>query len=182
MIDVKKIKLKRKELENELEMWIQMSESSDKVKKTYSGLIEGHRKNIKELDNQLISMGKKSKGIKEISIFDGKPVLTVSIQNSIGKRPTLDSIRKWWSQLKDEKCDYLVKEKGYVVGVINKVVLGVVQVDRWERIKEGKQKGRVEFFGKLLSDHPSLEYSLKERTVSGPIQFFNLPDDDEKES
>ena len=87
-----------------------------------------------------------------------------------------------FEQLKDKKCDYLVEEKGYVVGVINKVVLGVVQVDRWERIKEGEHEGRVEFFGKLLSDHPSIEYSLKERTVSGPIQGFNFPDQDEKES
>jgi hypothetical protein len=178
----KKIREEIREKTYELESWIKMSESSDEVRKTYSGLIETYQKQIQELKDQLTSQGKKSKGNIDKSIFEGKPFLTVSIDKSITKRNYYDSIRMYWSQLKDKKCDYLVEEKGYVVGVINKVVLGVVQVDRWERIKEGEHEGRVKFFGKLLSDHPSIEYSLKERTVSGPIQGFNFPDQDEKDS
>ena len=44
------------------------------------------------------------------------------------------------------------------------------------RKKEGEKLGRVVFTGKLLSDHPSIEYSLKERTVSGTIQGFRFKD------
>ena len=56
--------------------------------------------------------------------------------------------------------------------------MGVVQVDGWIRHekKEGEKLGRVVFTGKLLSDHPSIEYSLKERTVSGTIQGFRFKD------
>ena len=115
---------------------------------------------------------------KEESVFDGKPFLTVSIDKSITKRPTIDSIRMYWTPVSDSRCEQLVEEKGYVVGVINKVILGVVQVDDWKRHekKEGEKLGRVEFTGKLLSDHPSIEYSLKERTVSGTIQGFRFKD------
>jgi hypothetical protein len=84
----------------------------------------------------------------------------------------------YWTPVSDSRCEQLVEEKGYVVGVINKVILGVVQVDDWKRHekKEGEKLGRVEFTGKLLSDHPSIEYSLKERTVSGTIQGFRFKD------
>ncbi len=70
---------------------------------------------------------------KEESVFDGKPFLTVSIDKSITKRPTIDSIRMYWTPVSDSRCEQLVEEKGYVVGVINKVILGVVQVDDWKR-------------------------------------------------
>ena len=85
----------------------------------------------------------------------------------------------YWTPVSDSRCEQLVEEKGYVVGVINKVILGVVQVDDWKRHekKEGEKLGRVEFTGKLLSDHPSIEYSLKERTVMGDLQGFNFDDD-----
>ena len=58
--------------------------------------------------------------------------------------------------------------------------MGVVQVDGWERLEklEGENQGRVVFTGKLLKDHPSIEYSLKDRTVSGTIQGFNFDDND----
>ena len=53
--------------------------------------------------------------------------------------------------------------------MINKVVLGVVQVSNWRRHekREGENQGRVEFIGKILSDHPSIDYTLTDRTVSG---------------
>ena len=116
--------------------------------------------------------------LKDTSLFEGNPTLTVSIDRSHTKRNLYDSIRKYWLQVSDSRCEQLVEEKGYVVGVINKVILGVVQVDDWKRHekKEGEKLGRVEFTGKLLSDHPSIEYSLKERTVSGTIQGFNFKD------
>ena len=155
--------------------------SDEKTQKTYTDLIETYQKQLQELEDQLRSQGKKSKGnisIKDENVFDGKPFLTVSIDKSFTKRPTLDSIRMYWTPVSDSRCEQLVEEKGYVVGVINKVILGVVQVDDWKRHekKEGEKLGRVEFTGKLLSDHPSIEYSLKERTVSGTIQGFRFKD------
>ena len=44
------------------------------------------------------------------------------------------------------------------------------------KIREGENQGRVVFNGELLSDHPSIDYTLKDRTVMGPIQFLNYPD------
>ena len=55
--------------------------------------------------------------------------------------------------------------------------MGVVQVDGWKRLEkwEGEKMGRVEFTGKLLSEHPSIHYLLKDRTVRGTIlSFFSL--------
>ena len=116
--------------------------------------------------------------LKDTSLFEGNPTLTVSIDRSHTKRNLYDSIRKYWLQVSDSRCEQLVEEKGYVVGVIKNVMMGVVQVDSWERIEIGKQKGKVEFKGKLLSDHPSIGYSLKDRSVSGPVQGFNFSDED----
>jgi len=180
----KKIREEIREKTYELESWIKMSESSDEVRKTYSGLIETYQKQIQELKDQLTSQGKKSKGNIDKSIFEEKPFLTVSIDKSHIKRDLYNSIRKSWLRVSDVRCEKLVEDKGYVVGVINKVVLGVVQVDGWTRleIREGENQGRVEFTGELLKDHPSIEYSLKDRTVFGVLQGFNFPDQDEKES
>jgi hypothetical protein len=151
-----------------------MAKSSPEMAKTYKSLIETYRTQIQELEDKLFSHGMKPKGIKDKSIFEGKPVLSVSIQKSIGKRPTLDSIRMYWQQVSDSKCEQLVEEKGYVVGVINNVIMGVVQVSGWRRHdkREGEDQSRVEFMGELLSDHPSIGYTLKDRSVSGPVQFF----------
>ena len=79
---------------------------------------------------------------------------------------------------------------GYIVGVIYEqsskkyVVVGVVQVEDWKRheIREGENQGRVEFMGELLTDHPSIDYTLTDITVSGTLQGFNFPDQEEKES
>ena len=174
----KKIKEEIRDKTIDLNSFEQMAKSSPEMAKTYKSLIETYRTQIQELEDKLFSHGMKPKGIKDKSIFEGKPVLSVAIQKSIGKRPTLDSIRMYWTPVSDSRCEQLVEEKGYVVGVINKVILGVVQVDDWKRHekKEGEKLGRVEFTGKLLSDHPSIEYSLKERTVSGTIQGFNFKD------
>ena len=124
-----------------------------------------------------------SKGEISKDIFEGQPFLTVNVKDTYTERPTKDSIRMYWS-IKDDRCEYLVEEKGYVIGVIESVVIGVLQVSGWKIITEGDNEGRVEFEGELLSDHPSIDFTLKDRTVSGPIQYFNYPDDwkDEKES
>jgi hypothetical protein len=153
--------------------------SDEKTQKDYENLIETYKKQIKELYDQLTSQGKKSKGNIDKSIFEGKPYLTVSIDKSVVKRNLYDSIRKSWLRVSDYRCEKLVEEKGYVVGVVNKVVMGVVQVDGWERLEiwEGENQGRVVFTGELLKDHPSIEYSLKDRTVSGVLQGFNFDDD-----
>ena len=153
--------------------------SDEKTQKDYENLIETYKKQIKELYDQLTSQGKKSKGNIDKSIFEGKPFLTVSIDKSYIKRNLYDSIRKSWLRVSDYRCEKLVEEKGYVVGVVNKVVMGVVQVDGWERLEiwEGENQGRVVFTGELLKDHPSIEYSLKDRTVSGVLQGFNFDDD-----
>ena len=164
----------------ELNSFEQMAKSSDEMAKTYKSLIKTYRNQIQELEDQLFSHGMKPKGVKDISIFEGKPTLSVAIQKSIGKRDTLDSIRMWWSQVSDTRCEQLVEEKGYVVGVINNVMMGVVQVSGWRRQekREGENQGRVEFMGELLSDHPSIGHSLKDRSVSGPVQGFNFSDED----
>ena len=125
-----------------------------------------------------------SKGEIRKDIFEGQPFLTVNVKDSYTVRPTYDSIRKTWYNVSTERCENLVEEMGYIVGVISKVVIGVVQVDGWKRheIREGENQGRVEFMGELLTDHPSIDFKLKDITVSGTLQGFNLPDQDEKES
>ena len=59
----------------------------------------------------------------------------------------------YWTPVSDSRCEQLVEEKGYVVGVINKVILGVVQVDDLKIHEKivGEKLGRVEFTGKLLN-------------------------------
>ena len=68
--------------------------------------------------------------------------------------------------------------------MIKNVVVGVVQVEGWKRleIREGENQGRVEFTGELLSDHLTIDYTLTDITVSGTLQGFNFPDQEEKES
>ena len=100
----------------------------------------------------------------------------MSIDKSYTKRNLYDSIRRSWLNVSDERCQALVEEGGYIVGVINKVVIGVVQVDGFYKYdkRENEKSERVGFTGKLLEDHPSIGMSLKERTVTGPIQGFNF--------
>ena len=100
------------------------------------------------------------------------------------KRPPYHSIRKTWYRVSDERCENLVEEMGYIVGIIKRVIVGVVQVEDWKRheIREGENQGRVEFMGELLTDHPSIDFTLKDLTVSGTVQGFNFPDQEEKES
>ena len=166
-------------------------ESDENLREKYEKLIKEYQKQRDEFVEKYSPKKKKppvvywtpeSKGEIDETYFD-KPYLTVSVQDSITKRPTKDSIRMYWS-IKDDRCEYLVEEKGYVIGVIESVVIGVLQVSGWKIITEGDNEGRVEFEGELLSDHPSIDFTLKDRTVSGPIQYFNYPDDwkDEKES
>ena len=158
--------------------------SDEKLRKDYEKLLKDYQKQRDEFVKKHPPKIKKekpvywtpeSKGEIDESYFD-IPYLTVSVQDSITERPTIDSIRMSWS-VTNERCEHLVEEKGYVVGVIERVVVGVFQVSGWKIIKEGDNEGRVEFEGELLSDHPSIDFTLKDRTVSGPIQYFNYPDD-----
>ena len=168
-------------------------ESDETLRGKYEKLIKEYQKQRDEFVEKYSPKKKKPpvvywtpESIGEIdeSYFD-KPYLTVSVQQSITERPTKDSIRMYWS-IKDDRCEYLVEEKGYVVGVIKNVVIGIIQVSGWKRheIKDGDKQGRVEFMGELLSDHMYIDHTLKDRKVLGPIQYFNYPDDwkDEKES
>ena len=165
--------------------------SDEKTRKSYEDLLKIYQNDKDEFVKKHSPKKKKvkvvywtpeSKGEIDESYFD-KPYLSVSVHKSITKRPTYDSICRYWS-VTNERCEHLVEKKGYVVGVISNVVIGVVQVTGWERIKEGEHEGRVEFTGELLTDHPYLDYELTDRKVLGPIQYFNYPDDwkDEKES
>ena len=158
--------------------------SNEKEKKSYQDLLKIYQNDKDEFVKKHSPKKKKvkvvywtpeSKGEIDESYFD-KPYLSVSVHKSITKRPTYDSICRYWS-VTNERCEHLVEKKGYVVGVISRVVIGVVQVTGWERIKEGEHEGRVEFTGELLTDHPYLDYELTDRKVLGPIQYFNYPDD-----
>ena len=74
-----------------------------------------------------------------------------------------------------------MEEKGYVVGVINKIIHGVVQVEDFEmypiREDKGETTPRVGFIGKLISNHPSIHCTLKEKTDSDPTQGFNFKEE-----
>ena len=167
--------------------------SDEKLRKDYEKLIKDYQKQRDEFVKKYPPKIKKvpivywtpeSKGDIDKSIFEGQPFLTVNVNKSITKRPTYESIRKYWLRVSTERCENLVEEMGYIVGVIKNVVVGVVQVEDWKRheIREGENQGRVEFMGELLTDHPSIDYTLKDITVSGVLQGFNFPDQDEKES
>jgi hypothetical protein len=158
--------------------------SNEKQRKSYQDLLKIYQNEKDEFVKNhspkkkkapIVYWKPKSKGETNETDFD-RPYLTVSVHKSIIERPPEDSIRRYWS-VKNDRCEYLVKEKGYVVGVIGSVVIGVFRVSGWKIIKEGENEGRVEFTGELLSGHPSIDYTLKDRTVSGPIQYFNYPDD-----
>ena len=167
--------------------------SDEKTRKSYEDLLKIYQNDKDEFVKKHSPKKKKvkvvywtpeSKGEIDKSIFEGQPFLTVNVKDSYTKRPTYDSIRKTWLRVSTERCENLVEEMGYIVGVIKRVIVGVVQVEDWKRheIREGENQGRVEFMGELLTDHPSIDYTLKDITVSGVLQGFNFPDQDEKES
>ena len=87
-------------------------------------------------------------------------------------------IRSDWIDISETKIKQIVEEKGFLVGVINKIIHGVVQVEDFEmypiREDKGETTPRVGFIGKLILDHPSIHCTLKERTVSAPTQGFNF--------
>ena len=43
-------------------------------------------------------------------------------------------------------------------------------------LEEGNSP-KVDFIGKMITDHPSIHCTLKERTVSGPAQGFNFKEE-----
>jgi len=195
-------KLTPKQLEKELRVLkedIQMSQTglenckSEEDRESYIRLEKGYQKQLDDLIKnnppkikkvKVVYWTPESKGEIDKSIFEGQPFLTVNVKDSYTVRPTYDSIRKTWYNVSTERCDHLVEEMGYIVGVIKKVVVGVVQVEGWKRheIGEGENQGRVEFMGELLTDHPSIDYTLTDITVSGTLQGFNFPDQEKKES
>ena len=167
--------------------------SDEKTRKSYEDLLKIYQNDKDEFVKKHSPKKKKvpieywkpdSKGEIDKSIFEGQPFLTVNVKDSYTKRPTYDSIRKTWYRVSTERCENLVEEKGYIVGVIKNVVVGVVQVSGWKRleIREGENQGRVEFTGELLSDHLTIDYTLTDITVSGTLQGFNFPYQEEKES
>ena len=167
--------------------------SDEKLRKDYEKLIKDYQKQRDEFVKKYPPKIKKvpivywepeSQGEIDKSFFEGKPYLTVNVKDSYTKRPTYESIRKSWYRVSTERCENLVEEKGYIVGVIKNVVVGVVQVSGWKRleIREGENQGRVEFTGELLSDHLTIDYTLTDITVSGTLQGFNFPYQEEKES
>ena len=81
--------------------------------------------------------------------------------------------------ISETKIEQIVEEKGFLVGVINKIIHGIVQVEDFEMypILEEENSPKVDFIGKLISDHPSIHCTLKERTVSGPTQGFNFKEE-----
>ena len=195
-------KLTPKQLEKELRVLkedIQMSQTglenckSEEDRESYIRLEKGYQKQLDDLIKNnppkikkvpIVYWEPESQGEIDKSFFEGKPYLTVNVKDSYTKRPTYESIRKSWYRVSTERCENLVEEMGYIVGVISRVVIGVVQVEDWKRheIREGENQGRVEFMGELLTDHRSIDYTLKDITVSGVLQGFNFPDQDEKES
>ena len=167
--------------------------SDEKLRKDYEKLIKDYQKQRDEFVKKYPPKIKKvpivywtpeSKGDIDKSIFEGQPFLTVCVNKSITKRPTYESIRKYWLRVSTERCENLVEEMGYIVGVISNTVIGVVQVEGWKRheIREGENQGRVEFMGELLTDHPSIDFTLEDLTVSGTVQGFNFPDQEKKKS
>ena len=180
--------------------------SDENQRKQYEGLLKTYQKERDDFIEQYSPKEKKkkieywtpeSKGEVSKDVFEGQPFLTVNVKDSYTQRPTYDSIRKSWYNVKTERCQYLVEEMGYIVGVIYEkstksfVVVGVVQVEDWKRqeIREGEKQGRIEFIGELITDHPSIDCILKDVegsedliTVKGTIQGFNFPDNEKKES
>ncbi len=195
-------KLTPNQLEKELRVLkedIQMSQTglenckSEEDRESYIRLEKGYQKQLDDLIKNnppkikkvpIVYWEPESKGEIDKSFFEGKPYLTVNVKDSYTKRPTYESIRKSWYRVSTERCENLVEEKGYIVGVIKNVVVGVVQVSGWKRleIREGENQGRVEFTGELLSDHLTIDYTLTDITVSGTLQGFNFTDQEEKES
>jgi hypothetical protein len=195
-------KLTPKQLEKELRVLkedIQMSQTglenckSEEDRESYIRLEKGYQKQLDDLIKnnppkikkvKVVYWTPESKGEIDKSIFEGQPFLTVNVKDSYTVRPTYDSIRKTWYNVSTERCENLVEEMGYIVGVIKRVIVGVVQIEDWKRheIREGEDQGRVEFMGELLTDHPSIDYTLTDITVSGTLQGFNFPDQEKKES
>ena len=114
------------------------------------------------------------KGFFSVDQFE-KPFFSVSI-SSVDKRNLYDAIRSDWKDISETKIEQIVEEKGFLVGVINKIIHGVVQVEDFEMYPslEVGNSPKVDFIGKMITDHPSIHCTLKERTVSGPAQGFNF--------
>ena len=72
------------------------------------------------------------KGFFSVDQFE-KPVLAVSI-SSFEKRNLYDAIRSDWKDISETKIEQIVEEKGFLVGVINKIIHGVVQVEDFEML------------------------------------------------
>ena len=113
--------------------------SDEKTRKSYEDLLKIYQDDKDEFVKNHSPKKKKppvvfwspeSKGEVDKSIFEGQPLLTVNVKDShIVKRPPYESIRKYWYGVSTERCENLVEEMGYIVGVIKRVIVGVVQVE-----------------------------------------------------
>jgi len=196
-----------KQLEEDIKYFGQLSETSSAgEKEKYKNIVEGYKIELQSLESKIekqkpksVKVIKKSendepvkrgrlvkntrlfqpKGVFSVDQFE-KPVLSVSI-SSVDKRNLYDAIRADWIGISESRIEQLVEEKGYVVGVINKIIHGVVQVEDFEmypiREDKGETTPRVGFIGKLISNHPSIHCTLKEKTDSGPTQGFNFKEE-----
>ena len=194
-----------KQLEEDIKYFGQLSETSSVgEKEKYKNIVEGYKIELQSLESKIekqkpksVKVIKKSendepvkrgrlvkntrlfqpKGVFSVDKFE-KPVLSVSI-SSVDKRNLYDAIRADWIGISESRIEQLVEEKGYVVGVINKIIHGVVQVEDFEMypILEGENSPKVDFIGKLITDHPSIHCTLKEKTDSDPTQGFNFKEE-----
>ena len=196
-----------KQLEEDIKYFGQLSETSSAgEKEKYKNIVEGYKIELQSLESKIEKQKPKSakvikkskndepvkigrlvkntnlvtpKGFYSVDQFE-KPVLSVSI-SSVDQRNLYDAIRVIWIRISESRIEQLVEEQGYVVGVINKIIHGVVQVEDFEMypIREdiGESTPRVGFIGKLISDHPSIHCTLKEKTDSGLTQGFNFKED-----
>ena len=153
------------QLEEDIEYFSQLSETSsvgDKEK--YKNIVEGYKIELQSLESKiekqkpkLVKVIKKSendepvkrgrlvkntylvspKGVYSVDQFK-KPVLSVSI-SSVDQRNLYDAIRASWIRISESRIEQLVEEKGYVVGVINKIIHGVVQVEDFEMYSSSKR-------------------------------------------
>ena len=125
--------------------------------------------------SEISSTGDKEQYKKIVNEYKIQPVNI----SSFDKRNLYDAIRSDWKDISETKIEQIVEEKGFLVGVINKIIHGIVQVEDFEMypILEEENSPKVDFIGKLISDHPSIHCTLKERTVSGPTQGFNFKEE-----
>ena len=167
------IKKRIKELKDDIPNFEKLQKLTNE--KGYESLINDYKNELISLQSHLDYIGIKSKGVCDKSEFGGKPFLIVRIDKTYNMRNLYDSIRRWWN-ISEKHVEKLVYNNGFVVGVIKKVVFGVVQIDGFERGKEnsGDKLVRVAFIGKLVSKHSSIHKSFNNLIETDQIKIYNF--------